>query len=146
MKLQKSQDGAVQILTSSSLACSRLSVSGVDQKAPGRIWQAALTESLEQATSSCDASVNDLSARLGWRKIRCSTKIVNSYDGLSNTKLSCLQSKFTDHSEMYFYSLRDCEGKPAVELPHPNFLKNGFSYKKKWFNIYIAHLSTCIWI
>ena len=42
----------------------------------------------------------------------------------------CLHSKFTEHSYVSSYSLRDTSDKCAIHLPCRNFMKNSFNYSR----------------
>ena len=59
------------------------------------------------------------------RDLKTATMVYKSLNGLAP---DYLQSKFTDQSTISTYSLRNCEGKLAVPLPHTNFMKNSFGY------------------
>ena len=45
------------------------------------------------------------------------------YKSLNGLAPDYLKSMFTDRRAISAYSLRNCEGKLAVPLPHTNFLK-----------------------
>ena len=45
------------------------------------------------------------------------------YKSLNGLASDYLKSMLNDRSEISTYSLRDCESKIAVPLPHTNFLK-----------------------
>ena len=51
--------------------------------------------------------------------------ILKSLNGLTPDYLSC---KFVDLISVCNYSLRDTEDKLAIPQPHPNYMKNSFSY------------------
>ena len=59
------------------------------------------------------------------RDLKTATMVYKSLNGLAP---DYLKSMFTNRSAISTYSLRNCEGKLAVPLPHSNFLKNSFSY------------------
>jgi len=82
-------------------------------------------------SSSYDANADDLFVRLGWQKLNLQRELKTAtmvYKSLNGLTPNYVKSMFTDQSAISTYSVRDCEGKLAVPLPHTNFLKNSFSY------------------
>ena len=59
------------------------------------------------------------------RQIKKATMVYKSLNGLAP---NYLRSKFTYHSSVTTYSLRDTNSKLAIPLPHTNFTIDSFSY------------------
>ena len=98
IKLQKLQNRAARILTSSSYDAN------VDDLFTIRLgWQKLNLQ----------------------RELKTATMVYKSLNGLAP---DYLKSMFTDRSATSTYCLRNCEGKLALPLPRTNFLKNSFSY------------------
>ena len=83
--------------------------------------------------SNYDANAENLIQKLGWIKLdsqRTINKAVMVYKSLNGLTPDYLSSKFVDRSSVSSYSLRDTEGKLAIQQPHTNYMKNSFSYSE----------------